>query len=144
MTHGKHVLQTARTIFTALTEGRGFDRVLRGVNITEAAEGRCVCEFVVGEDHVNRGGTLHGGLTATLVDIVSTIAIATTGSGAPGVSTGMNITYISAANEGDKIEVDAKVLRAGRTLAFATVDLRKVDGKIVAQGTHTKFVGSSK
>lgn len=46
----------------------------------------------VEEEHTNRGGTLHGGLTATLVDVISTAALMYTERGAPGVSVDMNIT----------------------------------------------------
>lgn len=46
----------------------------------------------VEEEHTNRGGTLHGGLTATLVDVVSTAALLYTERAVPGVSVDMNIT----------------------------------------------------
>ena len=55
-------------------------------------EGRCLCEMTVEEDHQNRGGTLHGGLTATLVDSVSTVALMTTGKGNPGVSVDLSVS----------------------------------------------------
>lgn len=57
-----------------------------------ATPGKVVCEMRVEEEHTNRGGTLHGGLTATLVDVISTMAIMNSERGAPGVSVDMNIT----------------------------------------------------
>lgn len=54
--------------------------------------GKVVCEMRVEEQHTNKGGTLHGGLTATLVDVISTLAIMNSERGAPGVSVDMNIT----------------------------------------------------
>lgn len=63
------------------------------VEILSAAPGKVVCEMKVEEEHTNRGGTLHGGLTATLVDVISTTAIMYTERGAPGVSVDMNITW---------------------------------------------------
>lgn len=62
------------------------------VDILAASQGKVVCEMQVKEEHTNRGGTLHGGLTATLVDVVSTLAIMNSERGAPGVSVDMNIT----------------------------------------------------
>ena len=59
--------------------------------VTSASHGNCVCELTVDESHVNRGGGLHGGFTATLVDNISTAAIMTTGC-APGVSVDMNVS----------------------------------------------------
>ena len=53
--------------------------------------GKCTCEVTVDESHLNRGGFMHGGFTATLVDIVSTVAIMTKDK-PPGVSVDMSIT----------------------------------------------------
>lgn len=63
------------------------------VDVLSATPGKVVCEMRVEEEHTNRGGTLHGGLTATLVDVISTMAIMYTERGAPGVSVDMNITW---------------------------------------------------
>lgn len=62
------------------------------VDILSASPGKVVCEMRVAEEHTNRGGTLHGGLTATLVDVISTVAIMYSERAAPGVSVDMNIT----------------------------------------------------
>lgn len=62
------------------------------MNLLSASPGKVVCELKVEEEHTNRGGTLHGGLTATLVDNISTVAIMYSERCAPGVSVDMNIT----------------------------------------------------
>lgn len=54
-------------------------------------EGKCTCKLVVGEEHTNRLGTLHGGLTAALVDIVTTLAVMSTGPKVPGVSLDLSV-----------------------------------------------------
>lgn len=127
----------------AMLESPGFDRVLSKVELVSASPGKIVCEMKVEEEHTNRGGTLHGGLTATLVDVISTTAFLYTERGAPGVSVDMNITYMNAAKVGEDILITAQVLKQGRTLGFATVDLKnKANGKLIAQGRHTKHLGS--
>ncbi|XP_053800344.1 acyl-coenzyme A thioesterase 13 [Vidua chalybeata] len=126
-----------------MLESKGFDRVLRKMKLQSATPGKVVCEMKVEEEHTNRGGTLHGGLTATLVDVVSTAALLYTERAAPGVSVDMNITYTSAAKIGEDILITAQILKQGKTLAFATVDLtNKATGKLIAQGRHTKFIGN--
>jgi len=51
--------------------------------------------------------------------------------------------YMNAAKIGEDILITAQVLKQGRTLAFATVDLtNKANGKLIAQGRHTKHLGS--
>uniref|UniRef100_A0A1A8K8Q9 Acyl-coenzyme A thioesterase 13 n=5 Tax=Nothobranchius TaxID=28779 RepID=A0A1A8K8Q9_NOTKU len=137
-------LNTVRQVMRAIVDHSGFDSVLSKVNVLSASPGKVVCEMRVDEEHTNRGGTLHGGLTATLVDVISTVAIMNSERGAPGVSVDMNITYMNAAKLGEDVLITAQVLKQGRTLAFATVDLTsKATGKLIAQGRHTKHLGSS-
>ncbi|XP_007421999.1 acyl-coenzyme A thioesterase 13 [Python bivittatus] len=140
MTH--LTIQSLREVFKAVFESPGFDRVVNKLKVISASPGKVVCEMKVEEQHTNRGGTLHGGLTATLVDIVSTAALLHTERGAPGVSVDMNITYMSSAKIGEEILITAEVLKQGKTLGFANVNLTsKATGRLIAQGRHTKHLG---
>ncbi|XP_059119233.1 acyl-coenzyme A thioesterase 13 [Peromyscus eremicus] len=121
----------------------GFDRVLEKVTFVSAAPEKLVCEMKVEEQHTNKLGTLHGGLTATLIDSISTVALMCTERGVPGVSVDLNITYMSPAKMGEEIVITAHILKQGKTLAFASVDLtNKATGKLIAQGRHTKHLGN--
>ena len=41
----------------------------------------------------------------------------------------------------EEIEIEARALRVGKTVAVVTVEFRKKNtGKIVAQGRHTKYL----
>ncbi|XP_051668805.1 acyl-coenzyme A thioesterase 13 [Manacus candei] len=85
-------VETLREAMKFMLESQGFDRVLRKMKLVSATPGNIVCEMKVEEEHTNRYGTLHGGLTATLVDVVSTAALLYTERAAPGVSVDMNIS----------------------------------------------------
>lgn len=110
----------------------------------EGDVGRCVASLRIEEEHTNRGGTLHGGLSALLVDNISTIAL-TLPEGQPfsyGVSVNMDLSYLKAAKIGDEIVIEANVLKRGRTLAFLEVELRnKATNELLVKGSHTKYVG---
>ncbi|XP_012659715.1 acyl-coenzyme A thioesterase 13 [Otolemur garnettii] len=135
--------QKLREIVKSFASVRGFDRVVEKVTVISAVPGKVVCEMKVEEEHTNKMGTLHGGLTATLVDNISTMALLCTERGAPGVSVDMNITYMSPAKMGEEIVITAHVLKQGKTLAFSSVDLtNKATGKLIAQGRHTKHLGN--
>ncbi|XP_067012900.2 acyl-coenzyme A thioesterase 13 [Anabrus simplex] len=138
--NGKKIVDAVIKLFV---EGGGFDRVMEKMRIVSAGEGRCVAEMMVDKEHQNKGGTLHGGMTATLVDIVSTLALMTKDRGVPGVSVNMNITYLKSAKQGDEIVINANTLKTGKNLAFLEVEItNKATGNIIATGSHTKFVGS--
>jgi len=57
--------------------------------------GTCKCEMRVEEAHQNVGGTLHGGLTCTLVDAVSTWALLGTDTPVAGVSVDLSVSYVT-------------------------------------------------
>lgn len=139
-------MKKAKTLVERLTHSgkfKNFDRNLEKVTLVSAAPGKVICEMKVEEQHTNQLGTLHGGMTATLVDVISTLALLCTERGMPGVSIDMNITYISPAKMGEDILITAHVLKEGRSISFASVDLtNKATGKLIAQGRHTKHMGN--
>lgn len=119
-----------------------FGQCLQKLQIISAGNGNCKAQLIISEEHLNLGGTLHGGFTSTLIDCVSTYAIMTHGNNSPGVSVDLNVTFMKPALPGDLITIDAKTVRAGKTLAFLAVDITKDEGKhVIAHGRHTKFVG---
>ncbi|ESP00542.1 hypothetical protein LOTGIDRAFT_157816 [Lottia gigantea] len=121
---------------------KGFESILTGIKVLDGGEGNCICELPVKEELLNGVGTLHGGMTATLMDAVSTWALMTTGDSKPGVSVDLSVSYMKAAFPGSIVVIDAKTLRAGRKLAFLTIDLKdKKTGQLLAQGKHTKYLG---
>ncbi|XP_046389953.1 acyl-coenzyme A thioesterase 13-like [Ischnura elegans] len=131
-----------KNIMKYIVEGGGFDRLLEKVSIVSAGEGRCLAEMVVEDKHLNRGGSMHGGFTALLVDTITTVALMTDGKGVPGVSVNMNINYLKPAFPGEEILIDAKTKRVGKTMAFLDVDVKKkVSGDLIATGSHVKFIG---
>lgn len=54
--------------------------------------GRCVAEFVVRPENLNQAGGLHGGFTATAVDVLTTYALVTKDC-KPGVTVDLHVRY---------------------------------------------------
>ena len=59
--------------------------------IVSFEEGKCLFKMNLGEEHVNKIGTLHGGLTATLIDTFTTFVLVTQPPHVPGVSVDLSI-----------------------------------------------------
>ena len=100
--------------------------------------------MTVEQEHCNYYGTLHGGCTATLVDVISTFALAQDTEESLkhlGVSVNMNIDYMKAAKLGSEIIIDAQLKKRGKQLAFLDVEIRdKETSALLAKGSHTKFI----
>ncbi|KAL3597186.1 hypothetical protein D5086_008823 [Populus alba] len=113
--------------------------VMEGLHIDLIEPGRVVCSMKVPPRLLNGGNFLHGGATATLVDLVGSAAIFTVGAPATGVSVEINVSYLDAAFADEEIEIEARVLRVGKAVGVVSVELKKKKtGKIIAQGRHTK------
>jgi acyl-coenzyme A thioesterase 13 len=131
-----------------------YNLLLGTVNIVSASStgGRIVARLEVQPIHLNSKRILHGAVSATLCDWAGGMAIAAaTGLPQTGVSTDMHLSYASTAREGDTLEIEAWVTRAGRNLGFTRCEIRRgvtaedgTKGVVVAEGSHTKYLGFGK
>jgi acyl-coenzyme A thioesterase PaaI-like protein len=78
--------------FTSLSQQVFMFRCVLQVKLISAGDGNCRAELVVGPEHQSRMATLHGGLTATLVDSLSTLALVTHKVGVPGVTVDLHVS----------------------------------------------------
>ncbi|CAH1731641.1 acyl-coenzyme A thioesterase 13-like isoform X2 [Aphis gossypii] len=144
------VLESIRKILNFSIKRGGLDRVLEKVDLISAGNGQLIAEMVIEKQHTNAFGTLHGGFTASALDILSSMALLTHPrvveniDSVPnrGVSVDIHVSYLNSAKIGDRIVIDSETIKLGKNLAFLKVTFfRKDDNVILAQGTHTKFVG---
>lgn len=133
---------TVNNLTNFVKNSERYDQVLKKLKFLTVGNGNCVAELKVEKEHTNPMGGLHGGLSATLVDNVSTYALMSHANGErPNVSVNMQMEYLKSAKEGDEILIDAKTLKAGKTLAFLAVEIKnKASGDVLVRGSHTKFL----
>jgi uncharacterized protein (TIGR00369 family) len=81
-------------------------------------DGRMVCAFRAERKHMNGHGAMHGGCLMTFADYalfcIATDHIQDVGS----VTAQMSCEFIDAAHEGDLVEANGEVIRAGASLVF--------------------------
>ena len=75
-----------------------------------------------------------------MIDVAGSLAIASKGLYATGVSTDINISYISGVKQGETIDIDARVDKLGKTLAFTSVELSN-KGRLGKQLSYFCFYG---
>ncbi|CAH0554024.1 unnamed protein product [Brassicogethes aeneus] len=119
-----------------------FEKALQKVKVITVENGTAQAELKVEEEHTNVMGGLHGGLSATLVDCISSYALLSDkNGGTASVSVDLHTTYLKGAKIGDEILIDAKTIRAGKTLAFLEVLIKnKATGDLLVKGSHTKYI----
>lgn len=78
-------------------------------------------------------------ISLTAVDLGGSLAVASKGLFSTGVSTDLNVTYVSSGGKiGDKILAKATCDRFGKTLAFTSISFFNEKDELVARGSHTK------
>ncbi|KAG6875458.1 hypothetical protein C0992_003768 [Termitomyces sp. T32_za158] len=123
--------------------------VLQKAEEPSKTEGRMVCELTVEEDMLNGGGNIHGGCSAFLIDICSSMPItmlrlATTGEYEYSVSQSLNIVYHSPAGLGDRIRLVSTTLTIGGRVVSARTEIWNVTHhRLVASGVHIKMKPSA-
>lgn len=124
--------------FASLSFLTDFNRVGAEVKPVYASSEKIICEMTVAPHHVNAKGTLHGGQTASLTDIVTARALGLTVTDRPMASIELSVSYFLPVKMGEVIEITACVLKLGRNIAFTEAEFRrKSDGKLAAKGRHT-------
>lgn len=108
-------------------------------------EGRVVLETVIEEDMLNGGGKIHGGCSAFLIDICSTMALvalslAQTGTVSLTVSQSLNVVFHSPGSLGDKIRIVNQTLTLGARAHSVRTEIWNVThNRLISSGTHIKM-----
>jgi uncharacterized protein (TIGR00369 family) len=84
----------------------------------------------------NWHGTLHGGVTATLVDAAIGVAAIALSGGRRLSTVDLIVNYLRPAVEG-KFRCRAHLVKAGKTLVFGEAKVRDGSGRLVATGQAT-------
>ncbi|KAF9261911.1 hypothetical protein L218DRAFT_466071 [Marasmius fiardii PR-910] len=106
--------------------------------------GRVVFESEVKEDMINRSRTMHGGCTAFLVDVCSSMAfiILAMSNGADFNLTtlSLNVAYHSPAVVGDKLRIVNTTITTGSRARSARTEVwNDTNHRLVASGVHIKM-----
>ncbi len=122
-----------------------YEFLLADVQIVAASSsGSIDASLEVKSVHLNSKITLHGTVSACLVDWAGGLAIAATGLERTGSSTDMHTSFVSTAKEGDILQIKATAARVGGTLAFTQVEISTIGrgggNYVVSVGSHTKYV----
>ncbi|KAG1873621.1 HotDog domain-containing protein [Suillus subalutaceus] len=114
----------------------------------EKFEGRVVIQVTVDEEMLNSAKNMHGGCSAMMIDICSTMPIyvlgaSTSGYGVFGVSQSLNIVYHSPALSGDKLRIVSTTLAVGSRALSSRCEIWNVTRhRLVASAVHIKMVPS--
>ena len=113
-----------------------------GYDVVEAESGRVVITLVPTGAHLNPAGTMHGGLTATLLDSCMGLAIQSTlEKGVSQTTLEFKISLVRPITpETGLIKAEGKVLNCGRRIGTADGRVTDGNGRLLAHGTTTCLI----
>ena len=116
-----------------------------GYDVVEAESGRVAITLTPTGAHLNPWGTVHGGLTATLLDSCMGLAVQSTlDKGVGSTTLEFKISLVRAITlETGKISAEGKVLNCGRRVGTAEGHLTDAHGRLLAHGTTTCLIFAS-
>jgi len=136
-------LRFVRSVLKSFQAESGLEPRLFGDNlrVTAAEPGRVDFELDIKKEHTNRLNIIHGGTIASMVDLGGSLAVASRGLYATGVSTDLNVTYLNSGGKvGDTLKAVVTCDKFGKTLAYTSIQFTNSKGEIAARGSHTKYV----
>src|ERR1700754_2536973 len=113
-----------------------------GYDVTEAEPGRVVVTITPNGDHLNPAGTVHGGLTATLLDSCMGLAVQSTLEKSEAQTTlEFKISLIRPVTpQTGPIRAEGMVLSRGRRIGAAEGRVTDGNGRLLAHGTTTCLI----
>uniref|UniRef100_A0A1I8B8S6 Acyl-coenzyme A thioesterase 13 n=1 Tax=Meloidogyne hapla TaxID=6305 RepID=A0A1I8B8S6_MELHA len=132
-------LDKMKEIFANMSGKNNFYKNFKNINVLCAEPPFLVISIILGEEHLNNGGTMHGGFTASIADLVTSRAVQMTET-CPRVSVDLSVSYLLPAKIGEEIIIEGKCLKIGWMMAFTEATfIKKCDGSIVAKGRHNMY-----
>ena len=110
-----------------------------GLRVEAIAADRVRLRLPYRDENSNPGRALHGGVSASLIDIAGALAAWTGLDDRPGLETStldLSVNYLAAAI-GEDVVATAEVLRRGKEIVYSEVDVRTDAGKRIAVGLVT-------
>jgi uncharacterized protein (TIGR00369 family) len=113
-----------------------------GYDVVEAESGRVAITLTPTSAHLNPSGTVHGGLTATLLDSCMGLAVRSMLDKGMGSTTlEFKISLVRAISlETGEIRAEGKVLNCGRRVGMAEGRVTDTKGRLLAHGTTTCLI----
>lgn len=106
-----------------------------GFEIVHFEEGNVLLKLPVHEKLYNVNGTLHGGVHATMIDLILGMAIRST-TKTRCTTMNLNINYLAPASGGE-IEAKGRILKQGYRIVTAEGELYDQKGNMMAKGIGT-------
>jgi len=104
--------------------------VRSAIELLDVSPGWAIAKMIVGNQHLNSCGTVHGGAVFTLADFA--FAAASNACGTIALAVNISISYFKSVPEGTTLIAEAHEIKSGNRLLNYKIEIREESGEIVA------------
>lgn len=112
--------------------------------VIAATEDSVAFEFIVRKEMTNPVGMLHGGVISGMIDDCMGVTFFILGLEYFYPTINLNVEFFSSAKEGEKVIVQTKVVKLGRTIINLKSDVISEEKKVIAFATSNLAISSIK
>lgn len=113
-----------------------------GVTLEYAEKGAATLSIRIKKDMTNPYGNIHGGMMSALIDESIGWAVVSLDAASHYTSLNLNVDFLYAASEGEKIISEAKVIRYGKKIIHVECRVINESGVLLAKATSNLIVTS--
>jgi uncharacterized protein (TIGR00369 family) len=106
-----------------------------GVMLEDAAHGKVTLSVVIKKDMTNPYGNIHGGMMSTFIDETIGWAVVSLEAEFHYTSLNLNVDFLYAASEGQKMLATAEVIRQGKKIVHVECKVVNEQGTLLAKAT---------
>lgn len=114
-----------------INDDDGYMRLL-GIEVTDLAQGYCVCRAALGREKNNPHGIAHGGFLISVCDTAAGVAGTSLGRSVVGRSVDFHFLR---PGRGAYVTAEAKMVQAGRTSGLCQVELYDEQRQLISTGS---------
>jgi uncharacterized protein (TIGR00369 family) len=111
-----------------------------GFFLEKIEKGAATLTSTVSHDMTNPYGNIHGGMMALIIDEAIGWAVVSLDTELHYTSLTLNLDFLYAAKEGEKIRAQSKVLRVGKKIINVECHVYNMDGRILASASSNLIV----
>lgn len=107
-----------------------------GIELIKESNKEVLLKLTIKNNHLNTNNVLHGGVNATMLDIILGMAVRNA-TGAKCVTINLNISYLATISKDDEIFAVGRVINEGYKIVTAEGEVYTDNNKIVSKGVGT-------
>lgn len=108
--------------------------------LEEIGRGKVTLSLVVKKDMTNPYGNIHGGMMALVMDEVIGWAVVSLEAPQHYTSVNLNVDFLYAIKEGERLRASAEVVREGKKIVHAECTIRNMEGTLLGKGSSNLVV----